>query len=207
MKSEKLVSLASAHGVDLLAAARVGSNPALKDTITQTKRKIRSTQLKIPPKNGAKGTPDRSVLRPTWTLAELGQAAQGVPEIPFMAACFAYAGDKSNYWRLHAVLYERALQLAAAKNWPYQLRDLHGIMAPYLSHLAVLVLDFDSNQQIFKTHPQMYAIELRITDRTWEKYGQGPFEDLHLVWLGWLRTAASIMQPRLSEFEELVEPL
>lgn len=205
MNSEKLVSLASAHGVDLVAAARVGAKPAPRDTVTQTKRGIRSTTLRLPPKNRAKGTPDRSVLRPTWTIAEIGQAAQGVPEIPFQAALYAWAGDRSHYWRLHQALYRCALSMAKQKGWPAVLRDLHGIESPYLGHLAALVLDWEANRHVFALAPQMYGVFMRVTQRTWEKHIQGAFEELSLTWLKWLGTAAKIMQPHLADVDDYAE--
>lgn len=171
----------------------------------KTRRGITSTTLLLPPKNRARGIPDRSILRPVWTIAEIGLAAEGVPEIPFLASLYAFAGDRSNYWILQKALYNRAITLANQKNWPYQLRDVHGISSPYLEHLAVLVLDWDANPGLFKIHPEMFAICMRMTDRVWEKHTQGKFEDLLMVWLTWLREAARKMQSKLSELDDFAE--
>jgi hypothetical protein len=37
-----------------------------------------------------------------------------------MAACFAFAGDRGDYWRLHAALFEEALQLRRRYKWRVQ---------------------------------------------------------------------------------------
>lgn len=205
MKAEKLVTLASPHGVDLLAAARKSTKPTKRDTLKRTRRGITSTHLLPPAWNRARGCPDRSVLRPEWTIAELGQAGQGVPEIPFMAACYAFAGEQGNYWRLHQALCHRGAHLAQQYRWPATVKDLHGIQVQFLAHLAVLLLDWDANPHPFRASPGLYAIVMRVTQPVWEKQLQGPFEDLHLVWMDWLREAARRIQSRLGGLEEFQE--
>lgn len=200
MRAEDLVALASCHGVDLLAAARVAAKPAKNTgTITKFQNGVKSTILIPLPANRAKGKDSHAMVRPAWTMAELGQASHGVPEVPFMAACFAYAGDRSNYWKLQNALYDRARIMRNTRDWPFEVIDHHSIKRPYLAHLAKLVLDFDACPAMFNACPQLYAIYMGVTERIWERDLQEHFQDLQQVWTGWLHTAARIIQPRLRE--------
>jgi hypothetical protein len=148
MLAEQLIALAGAHGVDLLAAARMSAPE------TRAPNPLRRRA------NGANGKPTRSSARPAWTLAELGQAAAGVPAIPFMAACFAFVGDRGDYWRLHAALFREAQILRDRNSWPAEVTYFHSLQRPYLQHLAKLVLDEDASPQVFRTAPQLFAIYL-----------------------------------------------
>ena len=186
MRAEQLISLAGAHGVDFGRAARMAPPRG------------KATNGLAPRKNGANGKATRSSARPEWTVAEMGQAAAGVPAIPFMAACYSFAGERGNYWRLHAALFREAQILRERNNWPVEVTDFHSIQRPYLAHLAKLVLDEDASPQLFRTAPQLYAIYLGISEKVWEKSIAQRYGALQLVWLDWLGHAASIMQPRLA---------
>src|SRR5579864_8730051 len=106
MKAEDLIALAAARGVDLVQAARLGGRPAAAETIRIRNAAGRYfTALRQRSGLEAQGRGSPSYERPGWTLAELGQAAAGVPPIQFMAACYAIAGDRSVYWKLWDALH------------------------------------------------------------------------------------------------------
>jgi hypothetical protein len=198
MRSEELLALSAAHGVDFLQAARVGTAPAKRDVTIRRHGTLTSTVLLEPRVNRARGGETRSSQRPEWTTAEIGQAAQGVPDILFHAALFAFAGDRGSYWKLHAALYREALALQAERGWPAEVCDIHDIGRPYLKHLAKLVLDEDASPQVFRTAPHLYAIVVGVSDHIWDKSIAERFHALRYVWIGWLGHAAAIMQPRLT---------
>lgn len=199
MKSEDLITLAAAHGVDLLQAAKVASKPTGTNGGTMTKwvRGVKTTVLIGPAANMARGKQDHASVRPTWTLAELGICAREVPEIPFAAACFAFAGDRSKYWKLHGALFDKASRLSKNLVWPIAIADIHSIKRPYLAHLAKLVLDYDSNQSHFNSLPELFAWYMGVTERTWEHDLEGKFRELQSVWDGWLSTALGMIQSKL----------
>jgi len=190
MQAEQLIALAGAHGVDFGRAARMAAPRG------------KAKNLLAPRKNRANGKATRPSVRPEWTVAELGQAAAGVPELPFMAACYSFAGERGNLWKLHSALFREAQALRERNNWPVEVTDFHSIQRPYLAHLAKLVLDEDASPQVFRTAPQLYAIYLGVSEKVWVKSVAERYGALQLVWLDWLGHAASIMQPRLAVEED-----
>jgi hypothetical protein len=119
-----------------------------------------------------------------------------------MAACYSFAGERGNFWKLHSALFREAQALRERNNWPAEVPDFHSIQRPYLQHLAKLVLDEDASPQLFQTAPQLYAIYLGLSEKVWEKSVAERYGALQLVWLDWLGHAASIMQPRLAGEDE-----
>src|SRR5437868_3748493 len=113
MKAEELVSLAAAHGVDLVqAASRCAPGGRRDATLRRHGTNGHAYSVLIAPSaQRANGHASRSFERQPWSLAELGQAAAGVPKVPFMAACYAFAGDVSTYWPLWSELQQTAQQL------------------------------------------------------------------------------------------------
>src|SRR5688572_3557413 len=103
MRAEELIARAAVHGLDLTGAA--------------------------PPKRSGhrRGAPVRKAaarerVRPEWTLQEIGLACAGVPDLQFMAARYAFAGDHSSYWKLWSALHREAVELAEREGWPAQVR-------------------------------------------------------------------------------------
>lgn len=201
MKAEDLISMTAARGVDLVQAARIA---AIRSANHETIRKNGATVLMPPSNKRARGSATRSIERPEWTIAELGQAAQGVPPILFHAAMYAFAGDRTHYWTLHTALFHRAVVLAWERHWPSLTRDIHQIQQPYLAHLAKLVLDEDSmpNQFHFPTlGNKVYAIYMNLEEKTWDNEVAERYADLMQVWVDWLQTAGRIIQRHLAEEE------
>lgn len=199
MNSELLISLASAHGVDLLQAAKMGSNAKPKrDVITK-----RGARVLIPPaENRARGGETNTMLRPNWTIAEIGQAAQDVPEVQFRAALFAFAGAREHLWFLHRSLLERARMFERIYRWAPWVRDFHGLKREYLQHLCKLVLDEDSNPNYFRAAPGLFAIYMTVHENVWDKQLEPCYSELKWAWGDWLGEAARKIQSKLSEHED-----
>ena len=191
MRAENLLALSAPHGVDLLQAA-----------VTRLPHPQRS----FGPRSGreARGRQTQSLERPAWTVQELGLAAEGVPELQFRAALYAFAGDRTHYWSLHSALAIAGLELAAKYRWG---RTMGTGTAPrfYIEALAALVLDEDARPQVFREAPALYSAYVGATEETWNKQLEWKFEQLKRRWQGWLIDAASIMQPRLESQELLAE--
>ena len=202
MRSEDLYALAAAHGIDLVQAARVAASSARRDVEIRHRLGVASTKLLEPRANRARGAETATTVRPEWTIAELGQAAAGVPKIPFMAACYAFAGDRSCLWRLYDALLSEAQKISAQQRWPAELVDLYGIQSPYLKRLCKLVLDEDATPSSFQTVPQLYAIYMCVSEKTWKNPLSNQFDELKFVWQDWLNIAARTMQPRLASEDD-----
>ena len=204
VKAEELIVLATAHGIDLMQAAGA----------TERQRRPQQKQRRVPglgvvrvleppPEQRAHGVASRTTTRPEWSLAELGQAAHGVPPVPFMAACYAFAGDRSVYWKLWEALLFEAGRLKRANAWPHAIRGSDGRPRFYLSEIAALVLDEDANPHFFLRAPKLYAIYLGIDDQAWTPILFERFDAVKMRYLSWLETARRIIQPRLSEHEDV----
>jgi hypothetical protein len=205
MRSEDLIALAAAHGVDLIEAARLAPSDKVKrDVIKQRFAEGRTAMvLQEPSTKMAKGKESPTFVRPKWTVAEIGQAAAGVPPIHFSAACYAFAGDRSQYWPLYNNLCGEVHRLQARFHWPIEIRDFHQIERPYLKYLAKMVLDEEDSQNLFKiADSRLYSIYIGVSEKTWKNEVSERYETLKLVWLGWLQRAARIIQPRLRTQEE-----
>ena len=144
--------------------------------------------------HGSAGT-----ARPEWTVAELGQAAYGVPRVAFEAACYAYAGDMGLQEGLWQALLHEATWLRRRERWPPTCRGIAGDTVNYLPPLARLVLVEDAHRRYFTVAPGLYAIYLGVTEPTWERELRERFVAVQLVYLGWLATARRIMWPRLTD--------
>ena len=100
MRAADLIALATAHGIDLTQAAKQATQLNSKRSwLLRTKFRHRletsaDTGLE-PPTHSAIGRQSHVTTQREWSMAELGQAAQGVGRIQFFAAMYAYAGDRS----------------------------------------------------------------------------------------------------------------
>jgi hypothetical protein len=185
--------------VDLVQASRTATREKREQDLRQAKRLGIAARAPDP---AAKSRKSGFSTEPRqYSIAELRQASQGVPEIAFMAACYAFAGDNSCLWRLHAALAAEAAGIAKRESWPGTVRDRHNIAVPYLEHLAKLVLDEDRyrySAQFPGVTDVVYTIYMGMSPRTWRRELAGRFIKVQSVWHEWLCTAGAIMQPRLS---------
>src|SRR5690606_7368626 len=97
-----------------------------------------------------------------WSVAELGQAAMGVPEVAFLAACYTFAGAHGHFARLHDALLKEALRLRRQMNWPIRLTGTDGQPRGYIPELCELVLYEEGRPALFVASPGLYAAHLRI---------------------------------------------
>lgn len=199
MKSEILISIASASGVDLLQAAKMASSAApRRDVITKHGARI---LIENASKGRVNGRETVTMQRPQWSIAEIGQASQNVPETPFRAALYAFAGARENLWFLHGELMGHARMFRRIYHWPDWVRDFHGLKREYCEHLCKLVLDEDANPAYFRAAPGLFAMYMNVTDAIWEKQLEGRYQELKHVWNDWLGEAARKIQAKLSESE------
>jgi hypothetical protein len=207
MSAETLISFAGAHGVNLIQAAKMETNA--KRLPDEKKRRAGGIEILEPRANRARGKESIVMQRPEWTLAEIGQAAQDVPEEAFRCALFAYAGLRDEHlWFLQSALTGHGRMFSRIYHWPDRVRDSFGLKVEYLPRLALLVLWEDAFPQLFKVAPQIYPLFMGISVSSWEKQVEGCFTELkHGVWNDWLGLAARRIQARLSMHEEGIECL
>jgi hypothetical protein len=213
MLPAELIALAAAHGANLEQAFQLASAEKAKSQeitvrafnpeVTGRSRYYRVLRPRSSTEANGKAT--RSYARkPMWTIAELGQASQGLAPILFDAACYHFACDLTPRARLYANLVMRARQLRSQRQWPQRIQDKHGISIGYIRHLALMVLDEDQCQPLFKLcDGVLYSIYMNCHEKTWEARLSGPYEDLRLVWLGWLQSARSHIAPRIRNQERV----
>lgn len=201
MRAEELVALASAHGVDLAHNARLGT-PGRRHA-TERRRGTNGHSYEVltaPSAQRANGRASYTHARPAWSIEDLGQAAAGVPRLPFLAACYSYAGDRSVFWELWAGLEREAQELRTRNGWPAQVRGPAGGPAHfYLERLAQLVLDEDAHPHLFHAAPVLYPIYVSVDEQTWHRSVFHRFDKVRLRFLGWIGECMSIIQTRLED--------
>jgi hypothetical protein len=207
MRAAELFALVSAHGIDPSQAAK-------QTTAVDGKFKTRLMSLierlkrsHIPRDVQARGRQSHVVRRAEWSLAELGQAAEGVPLVPWMAACYTYGRDRSCYWPLWNELNLEALRIRAKRGWPAkclgagrdpQTKIPNGKPKYYLSELCELVLD-DTNLPLFRAAPILCAHYMGVEPETWDSVLAYRFDVLSRCFSGWVQTAESIVNQRLAD--------
>lgn len=201
MKAEELMLLAAAKGVDLKRVAG-GSNKDKGPTVRYRRRSEAELEQ-------ARGRPIYETVKgrttivhrfPTWSIAELGRAAAEVPRVPWLAACFSFAGDRTPavYWELHNALTFAAYRLQRRHGWSPQIVGIGGHPRFYLLELAQLVLDEDQHRHLFDSQPKLYAAYLHIEEPVWRHKIFERFDALKLRYLIWLETARGMIQAKLS---------
>lgn len=205
MKAAELITLAGAHGIDLTQAAR-HTTARPKSHLSALIERLQRSQ--IPRDVQARGRQTHVVRRAQWSLAELGQAAEGVPLIPWLAACYRYARDYSCYWALWNQLAIDALELRLKRGWPARVRAAGkdpatqkptGEQRFYLLDLASLVLDEETNGHVFQAAPVLYAHYMGVEPEVWEEGLSERFGVVKQRFSAWVQTAESIINPRLMD--------
>jgi hypothetical protein len=211
VKAEDLICIASTHGIDLKRIAGM-STPTHGVSVRRRCRTPEEIARGIPVRDTVTGTASRTFRRPAWSLAELGQAAQGVPRIPWLAACFAIGRDDRVFWELHRALRYEAERLQQQYEWPAQIVGADGAPRFYIEAIAQLVLDEERHSHLFAAapatdkRPSLYAIYLHIEEPLWKRRIFQRFDLLKLRYLGWLDTASAMIQRKLSQREDSDEP-
>lgn len=223
MKARELYALCAARGVNITAAAQgesVSAPPS--DTRSYERCGLRITKLRDPadkadwvngeaPRSRVYGRGTRSMRRPEWTMAELGQAAgrwkdqAPVPTLLFQAACYAFAGNDMDYWVLVDALLAHALRYRRTNGWPFQVTGEDGKKRWWLDQMCCMVLDEDRAPHAFaavrptQQHPSLHAMVLGVTEDLWARALRERYELLQLVWWSWLDEAVRTIAPRLRE--------
>jgi hypothetical protein len=197
-----LIALASAHGIDL---SSVGGSASDTQGVARTRRRTkREVELGIEVAQTVRGAGSRTYRRPTWSIAELGQAAGGpknarVDRIPWLAALYSFAGDTSGYWDLWHALALESHKLSRNDYWEPRLKNAKGEPEYYQGKLAALVLDADMHRPLFLAGPGLFAVYMNVTPETWDRKLASRYTDLQGVYERWLAIARSTIQKRLNE--------
>jgi hypothetical protein len=208
MLAEDLIVLAAAKGIDLKRIAG-GSTPDSGPSVRRRRRG--GDELKRdngrPIYESVKGHQTRVVRYPAWSHAELGQAAGGVPRLPWLAAQFSLAGDRTpdTFWELYEGLLGEALLFRRQHQWPHQVVGIGGAARFYLPELAQLVLDEDQHRPYFEAQSRLYPIYLHVEPHVWNGKLYERFDRLKCVYQAWLGTALGMIQRKVSEREAVSE--
>lgn len=186
MKPDALVALSAPGSIDLVSAAKA-----------QTERGRKRTGL-----NPVKGHSTIVAAPRQWSVAELGQAAKGVPEIQFMAACYTFAGAHGHFARLLDALLKEAFRLRRQMNWPVRVSGTDGQPRGYIPEMCELVLFEEGRPALFVASPGLYATHLHITQELWDGKVEERYTHIKQVYSLWLSDAWRVMAPRLAEWDD-----
>ena len=195
MKPEELVSLAAAHGIDI--AHTVASSTNLKGAAAKRPRTRDEVRGGLEVVETAEGKETR-VTRPRyWTHAEVGMGAAGCKRLPWLAACYSFAGDRDRYAELHRGLTLETMKAAERNSWPWQVQLADGRRGFYIERLAEMVLDEDACRPAFTAAPGLYAVYMGVTTRIWHKPLWGYFLTVQERYTRWLDIARGTIGQKL----------
>lgn len=124
MQAAEFIAMCAARGIDL---SHVGGNASNTDGVaaprrlTPKEREHRQKEhLPLRVEINARGNGTRVYRRPMYSLSELGIAAGGVRELPWLAAFYSWGGDRDpdTYVTLFWGLSEYGKSLAKRHRWP-----------------------------------------------------------------------------------------
>ncbi len=191
------MTLANVHGIDLKHVAGASSN--VKGIAARRKRREDEIAAGVDVRITARGHGNGAARRPQWTLAELGQAAQDVPRLPWLALRFSVAGDQSGYWELWYALVFEAQRAGRAEGWAPRIKSNDGTPRFYQHELAQLVLDADVHRALFLAAPQLFFLYMGVTPEAWGKVLAPRYVHLHTKFERWVDTGRSLIQRWLCE--------
>lgn len=197
MDAATLIQLGKAKGIDFTEVAGGSSNVdgiAQKRHLTRAEIKHRNEmKLSLDIQETVRGRQSRVYRRPAWSLAELGQAAQGLGLIPWTAALYSFAGAQEGYWLLWSALATEANHIARREHWPARVMSEGGHLKFYRETLAMLVLDEDIHKHLFTAAPKLYAAYMDVPTPVWDQVLVTPFGALKASYERWLNTARSVI--------------
>lgn len=188
MQAPELIAMCAAKGIDL---THVGGNASNVNGIAAASRR----------KLTARGNGSRVYRRPIYSLAELGQAAQGVRKIPWLAAFYSWAGDRhpDTYSELFWALAKYADSQAEREHWPTAVQRVNRPKSVYVHELVGLVLEEEGDlRKYFQPSHTVHAIYMDVDEMTWGKHLASPYATLQQRYQSWLGTARSMIQRRIS---------
>jgi hypothetical protein len=197
MDTVELILRGKARGIDFQHVAGIASN---LDGIAQERLRTKEERkLHIPVKTTVNGKETRTYRRPTWSAAELGQAAAGMNAIQWSAAMYSLCGAKDGYFLLWDALVNESQRLAKRENWPARVKGEDGQPQCFREELSDLVLFWDANQNLFAQAPRLYSVFMKVSDDTWERQLQDPFASLKAAYNRWLGQAKGVIRKWITE--------
>lgn len=193
MDATELIQRAAARGIDFVHVAGISSDTdgiARQRKLTPAERKQRGEdRLSLEIQETVRGQQTRSYRRAAWTVAELGQAANGLGAVPWAAALYSFAGAMDGYKILWHALANEAQKLARRQDWPIDVIHEDGKRRCYREHLAKLVLYEDANKHLFSTVPQLFAVYMEVPFTVWDRQLNDPYRSLKDAYDRWLAIA------------------
>ena len=198
--------MCAARGIDLSHVGGSSSNTegiAAPRRLTAAERKQREKEHRgLTVEISARGNGTRVYRRPHYSLAELGQAAQGVRELPWLAAFYSWAGDRApaTYSELFWGLASHADHLAKREKWPPGIKRLSKPARPFYVHeLVGLLLEEEGDlRRYFVAAQSVHAIYMDVDEATWAKHLASPYASLQQRYQCWLGTARGMIQRKIS---------
>jgi hypothetical protein len=206
MQAAELLARCAARGIDLTHVGGNASNTegaAAPRRLTLKERKQREKEhLSLTVQISARGNGTRVYRRPAYSLAELGQAAQGVRELPWLAAFYSWGGDRdpSTWATLFWSLAHHADTLAKREKWAPGVPRLSRPGRIYYVHeLVGLLLEEEGDlRRYFLAAESVHAIYMDVDEATWSKHLSGPYASLKQRYEAWLGTARAMIQRKIS---------
>jgi hypothetical protein len=174
MRGAELVALAKLHGLDL---AHIELNGAAAPLDWLDGCEI---------VQGARKSDWRRSRRP-----ERNDEPRVFENLPWLAACYSFAGDASAYWSLWDGLVFQAQRKAGREHWPPRVRTAQGGLRFYLLELAQLVLDEEASRALFVEAPQLRALCLGVEYVTWDEVLARRYSALQAIYSRWLESAGA----------------
>jgi len=203
MRPADLVVLATAHGIDI--SHTVASETNTRGAASKRRRTREERWDGIPVRETVEGKQTRVARAREWTHAEAGMAAKDVPRMPWLAALYSFAGDRTHDAELHRGLTLKAIRVAEQHQWPWQVPMLTG-RGYYIERLAELVLDHDAMPRVFVQAPGLFPIYMNVPERVWSKPLFGYFLELQQQYGRWLSVAQGCIAQWLRAGECLQAP-
>jgi hypothetical protein len=133
--------------------------------------------------------------------------------VPTLAALYAWADQRQNYWELVVELRVAAGRIQRRECWPDMVENHRGDAVRYIERLCEMVLFEDKHPGVLDYAPParvgqddqtgiIRAICCDVTLPTWKRVLADRYARIYGVWADWLHTAAAAAQRNLREDDE-----
>ncbi len=206
MQAAELLARCAARGIDLSHVGGTSSNVdgvAAPRRLTAAERKQREKEHRgMSVEVTANGNGTRVYRRPHYSLSELGVAAGGLRELPWLAAFYSWGGDRdpSTWATLFWGLAQHADTLAKREGWASGVARLSRPGRIFYVHeLVGLLLEEEGDlRRYFMAAKTVHAIYMDVDEATWNKHLAGPYASLQQRYESWLGTARGMIQRKIS---------